>query len=61
MKRRPNMTKSKSGDAFVPMVSVVFADGYDKRSADDSRGEREGCLTCGGVPVCYGRIVLCFP
>jgi len=56
------MTKSKSGDAFVPMVSVVFADGYDKKSADDSGGEREGCrLTCGGVPVCYGRIVLCFP
>ena len=51
------MTKSRSGGAFVPMVN-----GYDKKSADDSEGEREGCrLTCGGVPVCYEGIVLCFP
>ena len=42
--------------------ALVFADGYDKKSADDSEGEREGCrLACGDVPVCYGRIVLCFP
>jgi len=42
--------------------ALVCADGYDKKSADDSEEEREGCrLTCGGVPVCYERIVLCFP
>ena len=29
------MTKSMSGDAFMPMVSVSLVDGYDEESADD--------------------------
>jgi len=42
--------------------ALVFADDYNEKSADDSEGEREGCrLTYGDVPVCHGRIVLCFP
>jgi len=62
MKRRLNETKSMSSDVFMPMVSVNLVDGYDEESADDSEGEHEGCrLVHGGVPVCHGRIVLCFP
>ena len=61
MKGRLNVTKSMSGDAFMPMVSVSFVNGYDEESADDSEGEHEGCrLVYGGVLVCHGRIVLCF-
>ena len=31
-------------------------------SADDTAGRLGGCrLVRGGVPVCHGRIVLCFP
>ena len=42
--------------------ALVFVDGYDEKSADDSEGEHEGCrLNYGGVLVCHGRIVLCFP
>ena len=42
--------------------ALVFADGYDKKSADDSEGEHEGCrLIYGGVLVSHGRVVLCFP
>jgi len=42
--------------------AVTFADGYDGESADDAGGGPEDCrLACGGVPVCHGRIVLCFP
>ena len=62
MKGQLNVTKSMSGDAFMPMVSLAFVDGYDEESADDSEREHEGCrLVHGGVPVCHGRIVLCFP
>ena len=42
--------------------ALAFADGYDEESADDSEGEPEGCrLVHGGISVCHGRIVLCFP
>ena len=41
---------------------LVFADGYDGESADDSEGGPEDCrLVHGGVLVYLGRIVLCFP
>jgi hypothetical protein len=41
---------------------LAFADSYDEEFADDSEGELEGYrLVNGGVPVCHGRIVLCFP
>ena len=35
---------------------------YDEGSANDTEVGPEGCrLACGGVLVCHGRIVLCFP
>jgi len=40
----------------------VFADGYSRKTADDSEGKRGGCrMICGGVPVDYEVVVLCFP
>ena len=40
----------------------MFADGHNRRFADDSEGKRGDCrLICGGVPVGYKGIVLCFP
>jgi len=42
--------------------ALTFADGYNEESADDAGGRLEGCrLVYGGVLVCHGRIVLCFP
>jgi len=39
-----------------PVLTVA-----DGESADDTEGRLEGCrLVRGGVPVCHGRIVLCF-
>ena len=61
MKRQPNVTESMGGDVFMPMVSITCADDYDEGAVDESEEEPEGCrLACGGVPVCHGRIVLCF-
>ena len=49
------MAMFTGGDVPVPMAAI-------RKSADDSEGEYEGCrLVHGGVPVCYGRLVLCFP
>ena len=49
------MTKSISDDVFVPMAATG-------ESANDAEERPKGCRsTCGGVPVCHGRIVLCFP
>ena len=46
MKGQLNVAKSMGGDVF----------------ADDSEVEPEDYrLAYGGVPVCHGRIVLCFP
>ena len=62
MKGQLNVTKSMGGDVFISMSVLTCADGYDEGSADDLGEESEGCrLACGGVPVCHGRIVLCFP
>jgi len=52
------MTKSIGGDVFVPMATM-------RGSADDAeggpRGRRlAGGSAFGGVPVCHGKIVLCF-
>ena len=56
------MAKSMGGDVFVPMVSINPCRWLRWGFADDSEEEPEGCrLACGGVPVCHGRIVLCFP
>ena len=55
MEGRLNMTKSIGDDVFVPMATT-------REFADDAEEELKGCRsTCGGVPVCQGRIVLCFP
>ena len=52
---RLNVTKSIGDDVFVPMATT-------RESADDAEEEPEGCRSaCGRVPVCHGRIVLCFP
>jgi len=41
---------------------LVLADGHNRETADDSERKRGGCrLICGGVPVGYEGIVLCFP
>ena len=49
------MTKSIGGD-----VSVLMA--MTRESADDMDGESGSCRSvCGGVPVCHGGLVLCFP
>jgi len=52
------MTKSIGGDVFVPMATI-------RGSTDDAEGPggcRSACVSAfGGVPVCYGKIVLCFP
>jgi len=62
MKRRLNATKSRGGDVFLPMIVSVFADGHNRKSADDSQGKCGDCrLICGGVPVGYKGVVLCFP
>ena len=55
MEGRLNMTKSIGDDVFVLMATT-------RASADDVEEEPKGCRSvCGGVPVCHGRIVLCFP
>jgi len=42
-------------------LALTFVDGYNGESADVAEGRLEGCrLVYGGVPVCHGRIVLCF-
>ena len=47
--------KSIGDDTFVPMATT-------RESADDTEKEPKGCRSaCGGVPVCHGKIVLCFP
>ena len=48
------MTKSIGNDVFVPMATT-------RQSADDA-GEGLGSYrsACGGVPVCHGRMFLCF-
>ena len=62
MKRRLNMTKSRGGDVFCQCSILVFADGHNRKTADDSEGKRGGCrLICGGVPIGYEGVVLCFP
>ena len=39
-----------------PVLTVAVGE-----SADDTEGRLEGCqLVRGGVPVCHGRIFLCF-
>ena len=49
------MTKSIGDDVFVPMATT-------RESADDTEDAPGNCRSvCGGVPVCHGRIVLCFP
>ena len=55
MEGRLNVTKSIGDDVFVPMATT-------RESADNAEEEPGGCRSaCGGVPVCHGRIVLCFP
>jgi len=55
MEGRLNMAKSTGDDVFVPMAITG-------ESADDAEEESKGCRSaCAGVPVCHGRIVLCFP
>jgi len=55
MEGRLNMTKSIGDDVFVPIAIT-------RESADDAEKEPKGCRSaCGVVPVCHGRIVLCFP
>jgi len=59
MGRQLNMAKSVGGDVFMPMAVLTVADG---ESADGMEGRLEDCrLVRGGVPVCHGMIVLCFP
>jgi len=61
MRKQLNVTKSRGSDVFVPMTSIN-ADGHNRRSADGSKGKRGGCrLICGGAPVGYKGVVLCFP
>jgi len=58
MRRQLNVAKSMGGDVFVLMASINRC---RWGSADDMEGRLEGCrLVRGGVPVCHGRIVLCF-
>ena len=50
-----NVTKSIGDDVFVPMAMT-------RESADDTEEEPGSCRSaCGGVLVCYVRLVLCFP
>ena len=50
-----DVTKSIGDDVSVPMATT-------RESADDMEGESGSCRSvCGGVPVCHGGIVLCFP
>ena len=50
-----NVTKSVGDDVSVPMATT-------RESADDMEGASGSCRSvCGGVPVCQGGIVLCFP
>ena len=50
-----NMTKSIGGNVSVPMATT-------RESADDMEEESGNCRSaCGGVSVCHGGIVLCFP
>jgi len=49
------MTKSVGDDVFVLMATT-------RESADDAEEGPKGCRSaCGGVLVCQGKIVLCFP
>jgi len=42
--------------------ALACADDCDEGFVDDSEEEPKGCrLACGGVPVCHGKIFLCFP
>ena len=55
MEGRLNMTKSIGDDVFVPIATTG-------ESADGAEKGLNGCRSAsGGVPVCHGRIVLCFP
>ena len=57
MRRQLDMAKSMGGDVFTPMASVNRC----RWAAGDVEGKLGGYqVVCGGVPVCYGRIVLCF-
>jgi len=50
-----NVTKFIGGDVSVPMATT-------REFADDIERESGSCRSvCGGVPVCHGGIVLCFP
>ena len=41
---------------------LVFADGHNRKTADDSEGKRGGCwLICSGVRAGYKGVVLYFP
>ena len=41
--------------------ALACADDCDEGFVDDSEEEPEGCrLAYGGVPVCHGKIFLCF-
>jgi len=52
---RLDMTKFVGDDLFVLMATTG-------ESADDLEEGPKGCRSaCGGVLVCHGRIVLCFP
>jgi len=60
MKRQLNMTKSRRGGVFVPIINLPMA--INRRSVDDSEGKRrDRRLICGGVPVGYKGILLYFP
>ena len=49
------ITKSIGNDVFVSMAIT-------RESADNAEEEPGGCQSaCGGVLVCHGRTVLCFP
>ena len=40
----------------------MFADGHNRKAADDSGGKRGDCRSiCGGVLVGYEGVDLCFP
>ena len=59
MRRQLDMARSMGGDVFMSMAVLTVADG---EFADDVEGRLGGCqLVYGGIPVCHGRIVLCFP
>ena len=56
MRKRQDVTKSRSGDGLMPMTGSEVADGCERWFADGHGEGRRGCRsTHGDVPIDCGR------